>query len=146
MDTSSLYNANATNTAVDSHSHGGFEWPSPVGLCLGLLSVAVGQVVVLVFQYLRVVWNILNPIHVQTGAKKRPYEFWEGVSTHLAQPEGFIVLTTYLSATWMLNWMPKSYYSFEGGVNWVHVLQQLLIQVCNLFLLLSFSCRELFLK
>jgi hypothetical protein len=105
------------------------EWPSPVGLTLGILCVAVGQLAVLVFQYLRVRFGWFTPVHVQTGAKVRVYDYWEGVRTHLAQPEGFGLLVAYLSGTWMFNLMPQSYYSFEGGVNWLQVLQQLLIQV-----------------
>lgn len=60
------------------------------------------------------------------GAPK--YEFLEGVSTHLAQPEGFVVLGSYLIFTWMFGLMPSSYYSFSGGINVVHVFTQLLIQ------------------
>mmetsp|Transcript_35260 Transcript_35260/g.73845 ORF Transcript_35260/g.73845 Transcript_35260/m.73845 type:complete len:116 (+) Transcript_35260:223-570(+) len=43
--------------------------------------------------------------------------FWNGVLSHLSQPEGFILLGGYLSGTWMFNLMPKSYYSWDGGVN-----------------------------
>jgi hypothetical protein len=112
-------------------------WPSPVGLCLGILSVAVGQVVVLTFHYLRVKFKFFGCRPVQGEAVK--YQFWEGVATHLKQPEGFFVLASYLSLTWMFNLMPSSYYSFEGGINWIHVLQQLLLQVFHpLLVSLSF--------
>merc|ERR1712146_600465 len=53
---------------------------------------------------------------------------FEGLKTHLAQPEGFIMLGSYLTGTWMFGLMPASYYSFDGGINWFQVLQQLLIQ------------------
>jgi hypothetical protein len=115
-------------TSVDSLAPG--TWPSPVGLCLGILSVAVGQVGVLIYQYLRIKYGVFSPRKIQWADKlNKPYEFWEGVATHLAQPEGFVLLGGYLSLTWMLNLLPSTYYSFEGGVNWVHVLLQLLIQV-----------------
>ena len=38
------------------------------------------------------------------------------------------MLGGYLAGTWMLGLMPASYYSFSGGINWVHVGQQLLLQ------------------
>lgn len=38
------------------------------------------------------------------------------------------MLGGYLIATWMFGLMPSSYYSFSGGINWFHVLLQLLIQ------------------
>jgi sterol desaturase/sphingolipid hydroxylase (fatty acid hydroxylase superfamily) len=48
--------------------------------------------------------------------------------THLAQPEGFVMLGGYLIGTWMFGLMPSSYYSFSGGINWSHVIIQLLLQ------------------
>ncbi len=106
------------------------EWPSPVGLSLGILSVAVGQVVVLAYHYTRKHYGWFHPKKIQVQDKVTPgYEYWEGLATHLKQPEGFVLLLLYLSGTWMFNLMPASYYSFEGGVNWVHVIYQLLIQV-----------------
>jgi sterol desaturase/sphingolipid hydroxylase (fatty acid hydroxylase superfamily) len=56
------------------------------------------------------------------------YSFTEGLLTHLAQPEGFVMLGGYLIGTWMFGLMPASYYSFSGGINWFHVAAQLLIQ------------------
>eukprot|EP00945_MAST-04E_sp_MAST-4E-sp1_P003660 g3660.t1 len=53
--------------------------------------------------------------------------FFEGMLEHLSQPEGFVLLGSYLSGTWMFNLMPASYYSFEGGVSPLHVLSQLLL-------------------
>lgn len=103
------------------------EWPSPVGLSLGILSVAVGQVAVLGYHYLRM--HYFKPkTTVQREAKS--YDYWEGVATHLKQPEGFLLLGTYLSATWMFNLMPASYYDMSTPVNWAHVAIQLLIVDC----------------
>merc|ERR1719502_2022512 len=102
--------------------------PSPVGLSLGLGAVAVGQLLTLAYFYVR------REVYDGAGrtiqkADRERYDFWEGVSTHLAQPEGFILLGGYLSIYWLANLMPSSYYSFEGGVNWTHVALQLIIQV-----------------
>ena len=116
---------NSTFQPEDSPEH---VWPNPVGLCLGLLSVAMGQVFVLIYHFLRVKYSLFSPKRIQANGKT--YEYWEGVTTHLSQPEGFVILVSYLSLTWMFNLMPSSYYSFEGGINWLHVLLQLLIQVC----------------
>jgi alternative squalene epoxidase len=52
----------------------------------------------------------------------------EGLTTHLAQPEGFVMLGGYLAATWMFGLMPASYYSFSGGIKWRDVACQLLLQ------------------
>lgn len=57
-----------------------------------------------------------------------PYDFGEGVVTHLSQPEGFLLLGSYLIGTWMFNLMPASYYSFDGGIDWPMVMVQLLVQ------------------
>ena len=58
----------------------------------------------------------------------RPYDVTEGVMTHLAQPEGFVMLGGYLVVYWMSGYMPASYYSFSGGIIWKDVMVQLLCQ------------------
>ena len=114
----------------DSHGN----WPSPVGLSLGLLAVVVGQFSMLVYFCFRraLFLGNLRPIQKE-GA--RPYVLAEGLLTHLAQPEGFVLLGGYLAGTWMFGLMPSSYYSFSGGINWVHVAAQLLIQDLTQFLM-----------
>jgi alternative squalene epoxidase len=100
-------------------------YPSPVGLCLGLLAVVVGQVGVLVYFYCRRngMLGSLTPIQKE-GPRK--YDFMEGMITHLSQPEGFVILGSYLIGTWMIGLMPSTYYSFAGGINPIHVFMQLL--------------------
>jgi hypothetical protein len=39
-----------------------------------------------------------------------------------------VLLGLYLVGTWMLGMMPASYYRFEGGINWIQVFNQLLLQ------------------
>ncbi len=79
-------------------------WPSPVGLSLGLLSVAVGQVAVVAYHWVRRTW--CAPTRIQN--ELRPYEFSEGLRTHAAQPEGFVLLGAYLIGTWMFRCLPDS--------------------------------------
>ena len=102
-------------------------WPSPLGLSLGLGAVVVGHIFVLSYFLLFRAGKLGERVANQkVGA--RPYDLMEGIFTHLAQPEGFVMLGTYLTGTWMFGLMPPSYYSFSGNVNWYHVAAQLLIQ------------------
>ena len=104
--------------------------PKPLGLCLGLLAVAVGQIFVLiVFYFFKFGYFSFGtePLSIQTKGA-RLYDFFEGVVTHLSQPEGFVLLGCYLSGTWMFRLMPSSYYSFEGGIEWPKVFLCLVVQ------------------
>jgi alternative squalene epoxidase len=114
----------------------------PLGLILGIVTVAIGQVLVWIIFYLfkygyltppkstspilrqlrstldqeKVVIkpNVrIEPTSIQTKGSPQ-YEFLEGVMTHISQPEGFVVLTAYLSITWMFNMLPQSYYQFTN--------------------------------
>lgn len=112
---------------VDYWNHPERKLPLPLGLTLGILAVVVGQIFTLLYFCLRRYGKLGTCTSVQKeGAVK--YELSEGMLTHLGQPEGFIMLGGYLIGTWMLGLMPASYYSFTGGINWFHVLLQLLIQ------------------
>lgn len=104
-----------------------FKWPSPLGLSLGLLAVVIGQIFTLLYFYIWTKGQLgdLTPIEKE-GAPS--YSFFEGMQTHLAQPEGFVMLGGYLIISWMFGLMPSSYYSFSGGINWLHVIAQLLVQ------------------
>lgn len=102
-------------------------WPSPVGLSLGLLAVVVGQAgVVLYFLLFRSGYLAVQHPVQKVGAPV--YELIDGVKAHFASPDGFAMLGGYLIITWMTGFMPASYYSFTGGINWKHVFLQLLIQ------------------
>eukprot|EP00913_Durusdinium_trenchii_P020836 g19575.t1 len=98
----------------------------PLGLILGLSAVAVGQFFMLIYHFLRRS-SLLGRVH-RVQPQVRDYFFSEGLKTHLGNPEGFGLLGSYLIGTWMLGWMPSSYYSFAGGINWKHVAAQLLLQ------------------
>ena len=106
------------------------ESPKPLGLILGLLAVAIGQVFVWVIFYIFKFGHISQgqePLSIQVkGARK--YEFMEGLITHISQPEGFVLLFAYLAGTWLFRLMPASYYSFEGGIQYEKVFLCLVIQ------------------
>lgn len=104
--------------------------PKPLGLTLGILAVAVGQVFVLIFfaaYRSRYLTHGADPTPIQSRGA-RPYDFTEGLTTHLSQPEGFVLLVTYLSVTWMGNLMPSSYYSFHGTIQWKELAACLVFQ------------------
>lgn len=117
------------NGTVDTENlHAATEWPNPVGLTLGILSVIIGQALVILYFYaitgpLRTYFN-LTPIQ---KAGPQQYVFSEALQTHLAEPGGFLLMGGYLIGSWMFNLMPLSYYSFQGGINLKHVLAQLII-------------------
>lgn len=98
----------------------------PLGLTLGLLAVAVGHVFLVAYHALRRCSLLGATRRIQPEV--RDYDFVEGLKSHLSQPEGFALIGSYLIGSWMLGWMPSSYYSFSGGINWLHVAMQLLLQ------------------
>jgi sterol desaturase/sphingolipid hydroxylase (fatty acid hydroxylase superfamily) len=101
--------------------------PKPLGLCLGILAVAVGQAFVLLYFYLHKHGFLGSLTAIQ--AKGAPqYEWSEGILTHLGQPEGFVLLGLYLSITWMFHLMPRSYYSFQGTIQWPETMACLILQ------------------
>jgi hypothetical protein len=102
--------------------------PSPLGLSLGLFAVVVGQAFTLIYFCMKRSFCLGRKELAVQKQGAVTYELTEGILTHLAQPEGFVLLGGYLIAYWMLGTMPASYYSFSGGINWFHVLVQLLIQ------------------
>lgn len=115
-------------TSWYEYDHSSEEQPKPLGLSLGIFAVVVGQICVLMYHWVHRA-GLVRGSHTaiqQVGAPE--YDFKEGLLSHLAQPEGFVMLGAYLSGTWMFRLMPASYYSFEGGINWYHVAVQLLLQ------------------
>eukprot|EP00958_Prasinococcus_capsulatus_P022945 scaffold3311_cov411-Prasinococcus_capsulatus_cf.AAC.13 len=98
-----------------------------VALSCGLLAVVVGQICVLTYQALRR-GGYLGSLKAIQKEGARPYDYWEGVMTHIGQPEGILLLGAYLAVTMTLGLMPASYYSFEGGIQWHYVGMQLLSQ------------------
>jgi sterol desaturase/sphingolipid hydroxylase (fatty acid hydroxylase superfamily) len=110
------------------------EWPSPIGLSLGILAVIVGQIFVLTYFFIWKAGYLGSTISIQKEGPPK-YSLITGLKEHLSQPEGFIMLGGYLIITWMFGLMPSSYYSFSGGINWPHVALQLLITDCIQFIM-----------
>ena len=110
-------------------------WPSPVGLTLGILLALVGQALVIAYHYVRLQWGTTR--RIQTTP--RPYKFMEGVTSHLSNPGGLVMMVTYLVASWMFDLMPCSYYSFEGGIRLWMVGAQIVSQDLLMFLLHYFE-------
>jgi len=110
-------------------------WPNPIGLTLGILAALAGQILVIVYHYARLRWCCTRRVQLAP----RPYDFWEGVQSHLANPGGIVMMVIYLCASWMFDVMPCSYYSFEGGVRWWMVAAQTCSQDLLMFLLHYFE-------
>jgi len=101
----------------------GWPYSSEPALLTGLFAVACGQVAVILYHFLHL--RSSSP-RIQK-ALPPPTSFWLDAAGHLAQPEGFILLGSYLAGTWMFRIMPESYYSGEGGINFLHVFLQLVV-------------------
>uniref|UniRef100_A0A7S1B6R2 Fatty acid hydroxylase domain-containing protein n=1 Tax=Corethron hystrix TaxID=216773 RepID=A0A7S1B6R2_9STRA len=101
--------------------------PKPLGLILGIVAVAVGQVFVILYHFIRIQFGTAQNVSIQRKGA-RNYDFWEGVRTQLCNPEGFGLLIFYLSGTWMGGIMPAAYYSFEGGIDYWKLTGCLVIQ------------------
>ncbi len=117
----------------------------PLGLILGISAVAIGQVGVWIFFFWYKYGYLsafpyassqphVEPTSIQTKGSVK-YEYLEGLMTHISQPEGFVVLTAYLSITWMFNLMPNSYYQFtdidtggHGSIQYKELFLCLVIQ------------------
>lgn len=122
----SWYSTNDNDDANDDQ-------PKPLGLILGILAVFIGHVFLIPIFYIYkngyLSGDRSTPKSIQTNGERK-YFFMDGLKTHLSQPEGFVLLTLYLSLTWMFNLMPKSYYSFNGTIQWSRVLMCLATQDC----------------
>eukprot|EP00966_Prymnesium_polylepis_P080103 1856360-Prymnesium_polylepis.1 len=127
-------NSSAAASAVCPGERWG-AWPSPVGLTLGILAVLVAQLAVIAYHYVRLTWCATRRVQKEA----RPYDFWEGITSHLANPGGVLMMVAYLCAYWMFDAMPCSYYSFDGGVRWGVVFSQVCCQDLLMFLLHYFE-------
>mmetsp|Transcript_5516 Transcript_5516/g.9928 ORF Transcript_5516/g.9928 Transcript_5516/m.9928 type:complete len:341 (-) Transcript_5516:31-1053(-) len=97
----------------------GSGWPQHFGLLCGLGSVAVAQVAIIAVYFVRREQGVPVPFffgknYIQTRGPARKRSFAGDVVAHLSNVSAFLLLGVYLSATWMLNLMPESYYDFES--------------------------------
>jgi len=103
-------------------------WPSPVGLSMGLGMVLVFQVIV-IFYYMicRKTHNAFGyPRTIQFVApmqKTLTEELWG----HVSAPESFLMVFGYLTGVWMLGLLPSSYYDRTQPIKWLQVLLQFLV-------------------
>jgi len=107
------------------------DWPEWFGLFCGLASVAVAQIGLVTYQFIRrktspiAEWSIEEKIQTKDTLYERG--FFNDVIYHLSNPGAFILMLPYLCLTWMLCLMPDSYYEYDPSVNWWNVLLQLLV-------------------
>ena len=109
--------------------------PHPLGLSLGIGLCLVAQVLLILYHYARVTWCATRRVQ----SEPRPYEFWDGIRSHLSNPGGILMMVFYLCAYWMTDTMPCSYYSFEGGVRPWMVFAQIACQDFCMFVLHYFE-------
>ena len=95
-----------------------WNFPDSTGLCLGLISVGMGQIVTLGYLYL---WN-------RWKNRKILYSFRQMAWNHLTQIEGLCILGAYLCISWYGRWLPVSYYTLNGSIQWSQVGMQLVVQ------------------
>jgi sterol desaturase/sphingolipid hydroxylase (fatty acid hydroxylase superfamily) len=102
--------------------------PDPTGLCYGLLSVVIGQIVVIGYHH----WHVHHAASskIQKNSIDTRTTFWADCVVHLVQPEGFLLIGGYLTGTWMLDLMPASYYTWNGGVSVLNLFLQLCLTDC----------------
>jgi sterol desaturase/sphingolipid hydroxylase (fatty acid hydroxylase superfamily) len=90
---------------------------------------------VLFLQFLIVLYHYYNvfyalhpsPVHINFDRSVSQKNFWRDLRTHVCNPEGFLLLGSYLCFTWMFRIMPESYYSYKGGISLSQFLQQLVL-------------------
>lgn len=115
----SIFPAEWCDLPVNKH-----QWPSPLGLILGLMGVLISQSAVIIHHW---VWKRGGTATTVQSELRPDYPLYDGVIAHIGHPEGFVLMGLYLSATWMLRVMPDSYYDFQGDIQWSLVIMQLLI-------------------
>ena len=103
---------------------------NPVGnvekVLLGLASVLVGQISTIGYFFLYKHQYLLLPLNPNQSVYS--YDFCRLTLQHLMQPEGFLLLGTYLFSTYVWNYLPSSYYQTTENIYFGHVLSMLLIQ------------------
>lgn len=108
------------------------ETPKPLGLTLGIVAVAIGQIFVIFYFFLHSHGYFLSPkMSKKKSIQKKgapQYNFLEGVQTQLSQPEGFLLLVGYLAGTWMFRLMPPAYYNFDGQIQYTKLIACLVCQ------------------
>jgi sterol desaturase/sphingolipid hydroxylase (fatty acid hydroxylase superfamily) len=84
----------------------------------GLCSVLLGQI--LTIAYFLKCSNVINKQLVSNTLPQ--------IKKHITQPEGLILLGSYLIVSWEFEWLPSSYYDSSMNIRWSDVFYQLLCQ------------------
>lgn len=106
-----------------------FQFRQWTGLLWGLFFAGVGQVCVLLYHYLRREMGVFKfgaELIQPERAPKYNDSFSYQVGKHFFQPASFALMGAYLIGSWKFSLMPDSYYVEIPGVDWLHVLLQLL--------------------
>lgn len=105
------------------------KWPSPVGLMTGVFCVIVAQIITLIY-YIGRRRNWLGvPVYwIQKSVDDNSdASLAQQVLKHITNPEGFVLLVSYLTITWMFEMLPQSYYQWDIPFSGLRVVGQLLI-------------------
>jgi len=115
-------------TALLDHYIYNKNWPDPTGLLLGIGAVFVGHIITLSFHYWRISIKSI-PLQIKERNTGQPpiKNFFGELYAHFLRVESFVTLIMFLSVCWMFKLLPASYYSFVGGISWLHVLYQFLV-------------------
>lgn len=87
-------------------------WPSPLGLSMGIGSVFIFQILLVAFHYAR---HRFPSESLTIRVDKPILNFRKELLAHLMRWEGFALLLPYLCLTWMLGLMPNSYYELDAS-------------------------------
>ena len=105
------------------------------GLLFGFLAVVVGQVAVFTYHSIQFMTSSFIETIIQSNEFIKNSETIinrnrsgiDNFKNNFQRPEGFLTLVLYLGVAWILEQLPSSYYSFDGKVNWLGVIVQLLV-------------------
>lgn len=100
-------------------------FPSPIGLLLGFLFVFIGQVIVLLYYWIR--RSLLGSSQFIQMSPPPSSTLWDDLKAHVTAPESFLLVFGYLAFVWMFRLLPASYYDLSGSVVWLHVLLQFVV-------------------
>jgi len=103
-------------------------WQEPTGLLWGLFLTGVGQVAIVIYHWTRhfLGW-FPSELHQPNRPPSKEQSFLMQAIGHFAKPSAFALMGAYLSVTYLLGYMPDSYYDLDAKVNWMHVVAQLAI-------------------
>ena len=94
-----------------------------VNLLTGIIYVILCNLFLII--YLNLASYLFNNNFIQNKGRYQ-YNIFESLLKHFSYPEGFILLTLYLTLTWEFNLLPTSYYNFEEDISFKYIFIYLL--------------------